>query len=180
MPSPSALGPRHATAHDELFPRVYEELRAIARRQLRAEREGHSLDTAELVHEAYFTLAGIDRVCWSGRTHFLAVAATAMRRVLINRAAARAAQKRGGPHRVRAALDVDALPAVAPDEELLALEEALRRLEARNARYGRVVECRFFAGMSIEDTATALRVSPATVKRDWGVARAWLHRELCA
>ena len=99
-----------------------------------------------------------------------------MRRVLINRAVARGAQKRGG--RQQADLDVDSLSAELPDEQVLALDEALQLLEARNERYGRVVECRFFAGMSIEETAAVLRISPATVKRDWLLARAWLHREL--
>ena len=165
------------TAFDGLFPLVYDELRAIAHRQLRGERTGHTLATTDLVHEAYFTLVGIDRVSWADRAHFLAVAARAMRRVLINRAVARGAQKRGG-NQDRAALDVDALSAEMPDEQMLALDEALQLLEARNERYGRIVECRFFAGMSIEETASVLCVSPATVKRDWVLARAWLHREL--
>jgi RNA polymerase sigma-70 factor, ECF subfamily len=165
------------SAFDELFPLIYDRLRIIAHRQLRSERTGHTLATTDLVHEAYFSLVGIERVSWADRAHFLAVAARAMRRVLINYAVARAAQKRGGG-REQTALDVDALPADIPDEQLLALDEALRRLEERNERYGRIVECRFFAGMSIEETATALGISPATVKRDWVLARAWLHRAL--
>jgi RNA polymerase sigma factor (TIGR02999 family) len=164
-------------AFDELFPLVYDRLRVIAHGQLRRERQGHTLATTDLVHEAYFSLVGIERVSWADRAHFLAVAARAMRRVLINYAVARAAQKRGGG-REQTTLDVDAIPGHIPDEQILALDEALRSLEERNERYGRIVECRFFAGMSIEETATALGVSPATVKRDWLLARAWLHRAL--
>lgn len=166
------------TAFDELFPLVYEELRSIAHRQLLNERPGHTLVTTALVHEAYLSLTGINRIGWSDRAHFLAVAARAMRRVLINHAAARNARKRGGPGLQRIDLDADALPAAMRDEEILALDEALSRLEQHNERYGRVVECRFFAGMSIAETAEVLGISPASVKRDWTVARAWLHREL--
>jgi RNA polymerase sigma factor (TIGR02999 family) len=164
-------------AFEQLFPLIYDELRRIARAQLRRERTGHTLATTDLVHEAYFALVGMNAVTFNDRSHFLAVAARAMRRVLINHAVARLAQKRGGG-RQQTTLDVEALPADLPDEEVLALDEALRRLEAYNERYGRIVECRFFAGMSIEETAAALAISPATVKRDWVVARAWLHREL--
>ena len=164
-------------AFHDLLPLVYNELREIAHRHLRGERTGQTLATTDLVHEAYFALVGIERVSWSGRAHFLAVAARAMRRVLINRAVARGAKKRGG-RREQTTLDGDALPIPMPDEQVLALDEALQLLEARNERYGRIVECRYFAGMSIEETASALGVSPATIKRDWGVARAWLHREL--
>jgi RNA polymerase sigma factor (TIGR02999 family) len=164
-------------AYDELLPLVYDELCGIAHRHLRGERPGHTLATTDLVHEAYFALVGIERVSWVDRAHFLAVAARAMRRVLIDHAKARSAKKRGGGHQ-RADLDVDALPASMPDELVLALDDALQRLEQRDERYGRVVECRFYAGMSIEETASALEVSPATVKRHWSMARAWLHREL--
>jgi RNA polymerase sigma-70 factor, ECF subfamily len=173
----AAIAGGDRAAWDELFPLVYERLRGIARRQLRGEREGHTLATTDLVHEAYFTLVGMDGVRWVDRAHFLGVAARAMRRVLIDYARARATQKRGG-RRDRARLELDALPARVPDEQILALDEALRRLEERNERYGRIVECRFFAGMSIEETAEVLGVSRTTVKRDWMVARAWLHREL--
>lgn len=164
-------------ACDALFPLVYDRLRAIASRQLRGERTGHTLATTDLVHEAWFSLVGMEGAAWTDRAHFLAVAARAMRRVLIDHARARSTQKRGGRPE-RAALDVDALPAHLPDEQVIALDEALRRLETRNERYGRIIECRFFAGMSIEETAAVLHVSPTTVKRDWMVARAWLHREL--
>ena len=173
----AAMAAGDRSAFDGLFPMVYDELHDIAHRHLRGERAGQTLTTTDLVHEAYFSLVGIDRVSWSDRAHFLAVAARAMRRVLINRAVARGAQKRGG-QRQQATLDVDSLPTEMPDEQMLALDEALCLLEARNERYGRIVECRFFAGMSIEETATVLSISPATVKRDWVLARAWLHREL--
>jgi len=173
----AAIAGGDRAAWEELLPLVYERLRAIARRQLRGEREGHTLTTTDLVHEAYFTLVRVDGVGWADRAHFLGVAARAMRRVLIDHARTRATQKRGG-RPDRATLDIDALPARMPDEQILALDEALRRLEERSERYGRIVECRFFAGMSIEETATALGISPSTVKRDWLVARAWLHREL--
>lgn len=173
----AAIAGGDQAAWDELFPLVYERLRAIAHRQLRGEREGHTLTTTDLVHEAYFSLVGIERMSWSDRAHFLAVAARAMRRVLINYARARGTQKRGGL-RDQASVDLDALPANMPSDQILGLDEALGRLEQRNERYGRIVECRFFGGMSVEETATALSVSPSTVKRDWMVARAWLHREL--
>jgi RNA polymerase sigma factor (TIGR02999 family) len=173
----AAIAGGDRAAWDELLPLVYERLRAIARRQLRGEREGHTLATNDLVHEAYFTLVRTEGVRWADRAHFLGVAARAMRQVLIDYARARARQKRGGG-RERVTLDLDAFPARIPDEQILALDEALRGLEERSDRYGRIVECRFFAGMSIEETATALGISPSTVKRDWLVARAWLHREL--
>ena len=171
------IGDGRTSAWDELFPIVYGQLQAIAHRQLRGEHTGHSMATTDLVHEAYFALVGINAVSWSNRAHFMAMAARAMRRVLIDHARARGTQKRGGAA-ARAVLDVDSLLVDVPDEQLLALDEALRRLEKHNDRYGRIVECRFFAGMSIEETASVLGVSPTTVKRDWIVARAWLHREL--
>lgn len=169
-------------AVDRLVPILYEELRRIAHRRMRGERSGHTLETTALVHEAYFELAGLDRMEWKSRAHFLAVAARAMRRVLIDHAVARNAQKRSGKLR---AIPLDEVPDLAlvtgqRAEELLALDEALGRLAATNERQARVVECRYFAGMSVEETAEALQTSPATVKRDWTIARAWLHRELGA
>ena len=174
---------------DEFFPTVYDELRRIAHRQLGRERPDHTLGTTALVHEAYLKLARLERIAWHGRAHFLAVAAQAMRRVLVDYAVARRTLKRGGA-RPAAALDdvpsgdliaADALAAAATRaDELLALDDALRRLASLDERQARVVECRFFAGMSVEETAEALDVSPATVKRDWTLARAWLNRELGA
>lgn len=169
-------------AVDRLVPILYGELRRIAHLRMRGERDGHTLGTTALVHEAYLELAGLDRMTWRDRAHFLAVAARAMRRVLIDHAVARGAQKRDGGRRALPLDEAAQLVAGAgpPDDELLALDEALERLAAVSERQCRVVECRFFAGMSVEETAEALRTSPATVKRDWTVARAWLHRELGA
>jgi RNA polymerase sigma-70 factor, ECF subfamily len=169
-------------AVDRLVPILYDELRRMAHRRMRGERVGHTLDTTALVHEAYLELAGLDRMEWRDRAHFLAVAARAMRRVLIDYAVQRRAQKRDGGRRPVPLDEVEDLLALSGHraDELLALDEALRRLDAVSERQCRVVECRFFAGMSVEETAEALGTSPATVKRDWTVARAWLHRELGA
>jgi RNA polymerase sigma factor (TIGR02999 family) len=171
------LGGGGPGAIDRLVPILYDELRRIARRQMRGERPDHTLDTTALVHEAYVKLVGLDRMSWQNRAHFLAVAAQAMRRVLVDHAVGRRAQKRGGAH-TKVPLE-DADPTCAqPVELLVALDTALTRLEAIDGRLSRVVECRFFAGMSVEETAEALQTSAATVKREWSIARAWLNREL--
>ena len=162
---------------DDLFPVVYEELRRVAHRHLRGERPGHTLGTTALVHEAYLEMAKLDHLRWPGRAFTLAAASRAMRRILIDYAVARRAQKRGGGVAPEALDDAVAM-AISRSDELLALDEALDRLAGVNERYGRVVECRFFGGMSVEETAEALGTSAATVKRDWTVARAWLNREL--
>ena len=164
-------------ALDALFPMVYQELRRMARRQLQMERTGHTLGTTGLLHETYLKLVKVERLRYRDRAHFFAIAARAMRWVLVSYATRRKAAKRGGG---RSEVPLDDAMALARQrsEELLALEDALRRLEAEDPRHGQVVECRFFGGMSIEETAEALGVSPATVKRDWTLARAWLHREL--
>jgi RNA polymerase sigma-70 factor, ECF subfamily len=163
---------------DDLLPLVYEELKRIAARQLRKERPGHTLCTTALVHEAWLELSNLDRIAWQNRSHYLALAAQAMRRVLIDHAVAKRAQKRGGGHAPET-LDDDPLVIVQDRAaELLDLNDALGRLSALDERQGRIVECRFFGGMSIEETAEALEVSPATVKREWALARAWLNREL--
>jgi len=164
-------------ALDRLMPVVYDELHRMAHVQLYHEQDGHTLNTTALVHETYLRLAGIDQIQWKDRVHFFAVAARLMRRILIDYARARHRDKRGG-QAIRVPL-VEEL-AAAPDqaEALLALDDALVRLEAHNARLCRVVECRCFAGMSVEDTAEALHTSAATVKRDWAFARAWLNRAL--
>ncbi len=166
-----------------LLPRVYDELRRIARGRLRRERDDHTLSTADLVHEAYLELMPLDRVDWQSRTHFFAVASRAMRNVLVDHAERRGAAKRGGG--VRAASLDELLEAQLPATErslddLIAINDALARLEAIDPRKARVVECRFFGGLSLEETAEALGSSPATVSRDWAFARAWLHRELAA
>lgn len=165
---------------DELFPLVYDEMRRVAARALRAERSDHTLCTTALVHEAWLELAKLTRIQWQNKSHFLAMAAQAMRRILIDYAVARRTQKRGGGQRVQPLEDDPIAIASARGDELIALEEALQRLTAMNERHARIVECRFFGGMSVEETAEALNISPATVKRDWAVARAWLNRELSA
>ena len=162
-----------------MFVVVYNELRQLAARKLRGERNDHTLSTTALVHEAWLELNKLNRIQWQNRGHFLAVAAQAMRRILIDYAVARGRQKRGGGQVVVSLDDGDAL-AIAHDraDELVELEEALERLQAINERQAKVVECRFFGGMSVEETAEALNVSPATVKREWAIARAWLNREM--
>lgn len=164
-------------AWDELLPLVYGELKRIARRRLRLERADHTLNTTALVNEAYLKLVQLDRLHGESRAHFLAIAALAMRQVLVSHARHRKRVKRGGgaPH-VTLSEAVN-LPAVEVDR-ILDLDAALDALAALNPRHARIVECRFFGGMTIEETATALAISPATVKRDWLVLRAWLQREL--
>jgi RNA polymerase sigma factor (TIGR02999 family) len=171
------LDPGHVM--EQMFSLVYDELRALAARKLRSERDGHTLGTTALVHEAWLELNKLDRIQWQNRAHFLAVAAQAMRRILIDYAVARRTQKRGGGQKLVSLDEGDAL-AIAQEraDELVELDEALARLQAVNERQARVVECRFYGGMSVEETADALKVSPATVKRDWAIARAWLNREL--
>jgi RNA polymerase sigma factor (TIGR02999 family) len=164
---------------DELFRLVYDALRGIARRRLGGERRGHSWSATDLVHEAYLKLARLHRIEWQNEAQFLAVAARAMRHALVDAAVRRRAGKRGGSRR-RTALDEGTAAVDAPAAEVLGVHRALERLEQVDARASRVVECRFFAGMSVEETALALGVSSASVKRDWALARAWLHRELLA
>ena len=166
----------HAAA-DRLMPLLYNELRQIAHRRLRGERPDHTLNTTALVHEAYVKLVGLDRITWQNRAHFLAIAAQAMRRVLVDYAVGRKTQKRGGLlHRVP--IDETMLVTSQRADALIALDSAIQRLEAISPRLSRIVECRYFGGMSIEETAESLDLSPATIKREWNVARAWLNREL--
>jgi len=163
---------------DDLLPLVYGELKRVAARQLRRERPDHTLSATALVHEAWLELSNLDRIKWQNRDHYLALAAQAMRRVLIDHAVARRAQKRGGGRQPET-LDGDPLLLVeSRAEELLDLDHALERLGGVDERQVRIVECRFFGGMSIDETAAALQLSPATVKREWTLARAWLNREL--
>ena len=175
-----ALKPRARTGSDvvdALVPLVYDELRAMAHHQLAAERRGVTLDTTGLVHEAYMRLVDEAQVPDGNRAYFFGAAAQAMRRVLIDAARRRKRLKRGGG---RGALDLDAIQ-VAVDEfatELLDLETALERLAVLYPRQARVVECRFFGGLDVEETAAALDLAPRTVKRDWALARAWLYRAL--
>lgn len=163
---------------DDLLPLVYGELKRIAARQLRGERPDHTLSATALVHEAWMELSNLDRIKWQNRNHYLAIASQAMRRVLIDHAVAKRAQKRGGGKDVETLDDSAILLADARADELLDLDRALQRLATVDPRQVRVVECRFFGGMSIEETAEALEISAATVKREWALARAWLNREL--
>lgn len=166
-----------ADARERLMPLVYAELRRLAQTYLRRERPAHTLQPTALVHEAYLRLVDQSRVEWQSRSHFFSVASQMMRRVLIDHARAHASEKRGG-RGPRLSLDE---AAIVPEEraaELLALDEALRRLTDTDERKGRVVELRFFGGLSISETAEVLGVHTATVERDWVVAKAWLYREI--
>ncbi len=164
-------------ALDKLTPLVYEELRHQAARYLRRERPGHTLQTTALIHEAYLRLIDAKDVNWQSRAHFFAIAANLMRRILVEHARRRDAYKRGGSH-VRMQLDEVLAVANEAHVDLLAIDEALDRLAVIDPQQARVVELRFFSGLSVEETAAALGVSPKTVKRDWSVARAWLRREI--
>jgi RNA polymerase sigma factor (TIGR02999 family) len=164
-------------AVDAILPHVYAELQDLARRQLRGERDGHTLNTTALVHEAYLKLVRQDRAEWQNRAHFLGVAALAMRRILINYAKKRSREKRGGGA-VLATFEEGAVGRVTRTDELLALDEALDRLAERSERQARVVEMAFFGGLTQPETAEALGVSEITVRRDWRMARAWLSHEL--
>jgi RNA polymerase sigma factor (TIGR02999 family) len=164
-------------AFDRLFPMVYGELRRVAHAQLGREREGHTLDSVALVNEAYLRLVHAPVAC-QNRSHFFAVAARAMRSILIDYARARLAAKRGSGARV---LPLDEATAIFSDdraEHLVALDEALHRLEAVNREASQTVECRYFAGLTLEEAAEALQLSVATVRRRWDFAKAWLRREL--
>jgi RNA polymerase sigma factor (TIGR02999 family) len=164
-------------ARDRLIPVVYRELRRRAAARLRRERSGCSLQPTALVHETYLELAGQRRADWQNRAQFFAIASEIMRRILIDRARARQADRRGGRW-VRVPLDDEAAWHLPPAVDVLDLDAALRELERLHARKARVAELRFFAGLSLQDTATLLNVSIATVERDWQSARAWLFARL--
>lgn len=164
-----------ASAPDRLLPVVYDELHRLAAGYLRRERTGHTLQSTALVNEAWLKLAG-QSAPWQNRAHFLGVAAQAMRRILVDHARRRAAAKRGG-HEPRVTLADVAAPD-GREVDLVLLDEALERLAALDERQAKMVTMRFFAGLSVEETAEALGVSEKTVKRDWAAAKAWLHREL--
>ena len=164
-------------ALDELTPLVYEELRQQAARYLRKERPGHSLQATALINEAFLRLIDVKDVQWQSRAHFFGIAANLMRRILVDHARRRDAEKRGGTQ-IRLTFEDAFAIAREPDVDLLAIDEALDRLAAIDEQQARVVELRFFSGLSVEETAAALGVSPKTVKRDWSVARAWLRREI--
>lgn len=173
----AAAGEGRPEALDEVFEVAYPRLREIAHARRREWRGADTLDTTGLVHEAYMKLAGSGPGQYENRGHFFATTARAMRQVLINYAEKRSAKKRGGGQRDVTLYESDAVTDDLLDE-LLALDVALRRLEAVDARQARTVECLFFAGLTVAETAEALGTSPATVKRDWSSARAWLYREL--
>jgi RNA polymerase sigma-70 factor (ECF subfamily) len=162
-------------ALDALMPLVYDELRRIARRRLHGERANHSVQATELVNEAFLRLVDVQQVDWQNRTHFLAMSARLMRRVLVDIARSRGADKRGGGA-VRVTFDEAAIGGVAPDVDVIRLDDALKALAALDDRKGRVVELRFFGGLTADETAVALQVSSKTVLRDWTFARAWLQR----
>ena len=173
----------HREALDQLYPLVYEELKALAHYHRRRWHGDDTLGTTALLHEAYLKLVGQRRLAARSRAHFFAVAAKAMRHILSNYAEARRRKKRGGDQERVSLRTLDELPARLDftnehAETLAVLDEALRRLEQTNGRLSQLVECRFLGEMSIADTATVLGVSPATVKRDWVLARAWLYREM--
>ena len=168
-----------SAALENVFPLIYEQLRRLAQQQLEREPDGHTLSPTALVHEAYMRLVDYTRMAWTGRAHFMAVAAVAMRRILVDHARAQRSMKRGGTqHRV----SIDSADLATEDraEVLLALDEALDRLTQVDRRKAQVVECRFFGGMTEEETAEALGVGLRTVKRDWARAKSWLHREIAA
>jgi RNA polymerase sigma-70 factor, ECF subfamily len=162
---------------NSLLPDVYQELRRLAANYLRRERPGQTLQPTALVHEAYIRLLKDKPDRWQNRAHFCAIAAHSMRQILIERARARGAQKRGGA-RQRTTLDERLLPGGEQSIDLLALDEALERLAALDPEQARLVELRFFGGLTVEETAAAMDISPATVKRHWTIASAWLAREL--
>jgi RNA polymerase sigma factor (TIGR02999 family) len=164
-------------ALDRLFPLVYDEIRRLAHHQLGRERPDHTLGTTGLIHEAYLKLVDQSRAQWADRGHFFSIAARMMRRILVDYARQRAADKRGGGW-ARVDLGEDLAAGEDRHDVLLAVEEALTRLGAEDERMARVVECRFFAGLTDEETAAALGVTDRTVRRDWVKARAWLYRDL--
>jgi RNA polymerase sigma factor (TIGR02999 family) len=175
------------SAFDELVPLVYEELKGLAHAQRDVWHGDETLDTTALTHEAYLKLAGRAQLDWESRAHFRSIAARAMRQILIDYARAKHTQKRGG-ERVRMSLDDLEIadphaapehdPAVAQAAALIALDASLERLKGRDARQSRIVECRFFGGMTIEETAAAIGVATVTVERDWAMAKAWLYRDI--
>lgn len=177
------LGSGSPGAVDQLFAILYDELKDLAGRQRARWRGNHTLNTTALVHEAYVRLVGQSRIEVSGRAHFRALAARAMRHILCDYARDAAAQKRGGhleklPFDELLALPTEPAFSEAQSLALLALDDALRRLDHIDPRQGKVVECRFFGGLTIDETALALDISPRTVKRDWVMAQAWLRREM--
>lgn len=175
----AAWGKGNRDVDSRLIAAVYSDLRRVARRRLRAERDDHSLAPTALVHEAYLRLVGLRRVRWQNRAQFFAIAARLMRRILVDHARGHAAAKRGGPG-WKVPLADHLRATLPPDVDVLDLDAALRKLETVDTRLVDLVVLRFFGGLTVEEAAEALAMSPATVKRDWSRARAWLFRELTA
>jgi RNA polymerase sigma factor (TIGR02999 family) len=165
-------------ALDRLVPLVYDELRAIAGRHLSRESPSHTLQSTALAHEAYLKLIGQRRVRWQNRAHFFGIAAQMMRRILVDHARHRTRDKRGGQAPTLSLDDALAVTEPEADIDLVALDDALTSLERIDPRGARVIELRFFSGLTIEESAEVLGISPGTVKRDWNAARAWLYREM--
>src|SRR5580698_2746904 len=165
-------------AEQELIPLVYAELRRLAAHYLRGERDDHTLQPTALVHEAYIRLTKSQKLDWEHSSHFFATAATVMRRILVDHARAQLAGKRGGARNVATTLEDVFVVSPSRSQELVALDEALDKLHRLNARQSRVVELKFFAGLSEEETGAVLGVSSRTVKRDWRIAKAWLYNEV--
>jgi RNA polymerase sigma factor (TIGR02999 family) len=161
----------------KLMPLVYAELRRLAGHYMRGERTGHTLQPTAVVHEAYLRLTGLDHLDWQNRAQFMGVAAQVMRRILLNYARQRVASKRGGKG-LRTEFEVPDMATGEKAEEILAVDMAITRLSELNAEQSRVVEMRYFGGMSVEETAEALNISTRSVKRHWALAKAWLHAEL--
>ena len=172
-----AWGDGDQTALDRLMPLVYDELRRMARRYMDRQPSGHTLQTTALIHEAYLRLVNQQEVQWQNRAHFFGVAAKAMRSILVDYARTRQAVKRGGDTR-RLSLDEAAIVSAERTDELVALDDALQSLATFDQRKCQVVEMRYFGGLTVEETAEVLQVSPETVARDWRLARTWLLREL--
>jgi len=172
-----ALGRGDRSALDELVPIVHQELRRLARLQLRGERINHTLQTTALVNEAFIRLVDLRRIRWQDRAHFLSLSARLMRRILVDHARSRNYQKRGGGA-VNVALDETLVGSAERGADLVALDDALEELAREDPRKSQVVELRFFGGLSVEETAEALKVSPETVLRDWRLAKVWLLREV--
>lgn len=174
-----AWGGGNREARDQLLVLVYKEMRKLAAKYLKQQRPDHTLQPTALVHEAYLKLIDTSEINWQDRAHFFAVAAQTMRNILVDHARALAADKRGGGMR-KIALDEISGTSKKQDVDLIDLNDALERLAAQDELQGRLIELRFFGGLTIEDTAEVLKISPATVKREWAMARAWLFREMKA
>ena len=172
-----AAGEGDPRAAQKLLPLIYDQLRKAAQKQMAEERPDHTLQATALVHEAYIRLVGSHQTVWENRAHFYVAAAEAMRRILIEHARKRGRIRRGGD-RNRVPLNAIYLADEAHPEEIMSVSTAIRRLEGRDSRMAKIVRLRFFAGLSVEETATTLGVSDRTVRREWALARAWLHREL--